>query len=255
MHAREWISPAFSLYIISQLVENLSTRGFLREIDWIILPVINPDGYDYTWTTVLLITYKKIVLHSNFYFQNRLWRKTRSPGTLCDGTDGNRNFGFHWMEKGASGDECSEMYAGKDAFSEIETRNLKDILNATANISAFISLHSYGQYLFYPYSYDYIKPENWKELEFLAAKVRDVIKSINGTEYTIGNSAEVLYPAAGCSDDWAMGGAGINMVYVFELPGGGPHGFDLPPERILPVCEETWEGVKVIADYVYQHKK
>ncbi|EFA01359.1 carboxypeptidase A [Tribolium castaneum] len=236
MHAREWIAPALSLYIINQLVENPS-YGFLQDVDWVILPVMNPDGYEYTWTT------------------DRMWRKTRSPGSSCNGTDGNRNFGFHWMEKGASGSECSETYAGSEAFSEIETQNLRNVLNKTGNITAFISLHSYGQYLFYPYSYDYVRADNWKELAFLAHKVNDVIKSVNGTEYTIGNSAEVLYPAAGCSDDWAMGGAGVRLVYVFELPGGGKYGFDLPPEKILGVCEETWEGIKVIADYVVQNCK
>ncbi|RZC35010.1 Peptidase M14 and/or Propep M14 domain containing protein [Asbolus verrucosus] len=237
MHAREWISPALSLYIINQLVENPNNSRLLEDIDWIVLPSMNPDGYEYTWDV------------------NRMWRKTRSPGVECDGVDGNRNFGFHWMEQGASDRECSDSYAGKEAFSEVEARNLRDILAATANISAFISLHSYGQYLFYPYSYDDVVPDNWQELRYLADLVKDVIFAINGTKYTTGSSTEVLYPAAGCSDDWAMGGAGIKIVYVFELPGGGEHGFDPPPSRILPVCAETWEGIKVIADYVAQNAK
>ena len=49
----------------------------LREMyNWYIHPVVNPDGYDYTWT------------------DNRMWRKTRRPneGSDCVGTDGNRNF-------------------------------------------------------------------------------------------------------------------------------------------------------------------
>ncbi|KAJ3629057.1 hypothetical protein MTP99_013480 [Tenebrio molitor] len=238
MHAREWISPALSLYIINQLVENPDNRGLLEDLDWVVLPSLNPDGYEFTWTS------------------NRMWRKTRSPGVMCSGTDGNRNFGFHWMENGASDLECSDTYAGKEAFSEVEARNLRDILDATDNIVAFISIHSYGQYLFYPYSYDVgLKPDNWQELDDLAHKVNDVISAINGTEYTIGSSTEVMYPAAGCSDDWAMGGAGIDIVYVFELPGGGKEGFDLPPERILPVCIETWEGIKVMADSIAQDAK
>ncbi|KAJ3660729.1 hypothetical protein Zmor_005165 [Zophobas morio] len=238
MHAREWISPALALYIINQLVENESNRALLADLDWIILPSMNPDGYEYTWTT------------------NRMWRKTRSPGSECWGTDGNRNFGFHWMENGASDQECEEIYAGKSAFSEVEARNLRDILNATENVLGFISLHSYGQLLFYPYSYEVgAVPDNWKELDELAHKANDAIAAVDGTEYTIGSSTEILYPAAGCSDDWAMGGAGIDMVLTFELPGGGPNGFDLPPERILPVVTETWEGIKVIADYVAQKAK
>lgn len=181
-----------------------------------------------------------------------MWRKTRSLGRTCDGTDGNRNFGFHWMEQGASSNECSETYAGPSAFSEIEARNLRDILDKVDNIAGFVSVHSYGQYLFYPYSYNNVVPANWKFLEEIALAAGAAISAVNGTKYQIGASTQVLYPAAGCSDDWAMGGAGIDIVLTFELPGGGSQGFDLPASRILPVVKETWEGVKVIADYVAQ---
>lgn len=57
MHAREWISPALSLYIINQLVENPDNRGLLEDLDWVVLPSLNPDGYEFTWTSVLLHHY------------------------------------------------------------------------------------------------------------------------------------------------------------------------------------------------------
>lgn len=62
VHGREWISPAVSLYILKQLVENFVTYGHLvNSLDWYIMPVVNPDGYEYTHTT------------------DRFWRKSRSP--------------------------------------------------------------------------------------------------------------------------------------------------------------------------------
>ena len=36
-----------------------------------------------------------------------------------------------------------------------------------------------------------------------------------GRGYTVGNSAKLLYPAAGASDDWAKGGAGIRFVVFY----------------------------------------
>lgn len=62
IHAREWIAPATALYIIHELVENFAkNRNVLNNLDWVILPVINPDGYEYTHTKVCSIIYYFIV--------------------------------------------------------------------------------------------------------------------------------------------------------------------------------------------------
>ncbi|GLG98649.1 Zinc carboxypeptidase A 1, partial [Gryllus bimaculatus] len=85
IHAREWIAPAMALYIIQQLVENPSNADLIANVDWHIVPLLNPDGYEYSQTSY------------------RLWRKTRSVTTRCtgsdtkNGVDANRNFDFHWM--------------------------------------------------------------------------------------------------------------------------------------------------------------
>lgn len=52
MHAREWIGPALAIYIIQELVENVSNRNLIQEVDWHIIPVLNPDGYEFTHTNV-----------------------------------------------------------------------------------------------------------------------------------------------------------------------------------------------------------
>jgi len=53
IHAREWVAPAMALYIINQLVENNAANSALTDaVDWYILPVLNPDGYEYSHTTV-----------------------------------------------------------------------------------------------------------------------------------------------------------------------------------------------------------
>lgn len=56
IHAREWISPATALYIIHELVENYAkNKNVLNNLNWVIVPVVNPDGYEYTHTTVWFI--------------------------------------------------------------------------------------------------------------------------------------------------------------------------------------------------------
>lgn len=48
IHAREWLAPAMGTYIIHQLVEILENRRLLDKVDWHVLPVVNPDGYEYS---------------------------------------------------------------------------------------------------------------------------------------------------------------------------------------------------------------
>lgn len=85
IHAREWISPASVTYILHQLVENRDNYiNSIRGIDFYIMPLMNPDGYEYSHTV------------------DRLWRKNRSPNGFCIGTDLNRNWGYKWGGAGSS---------------------------------------------------------------------------------------------------------------------------------------------------------
>lgn len=138
IHAREWIAPAAALYVIYQLTENFVVNAnLLKDYDWVILPVVNPDGYEYTHTTT------------------RMWRKTRRPVSgSCYGTDANRNFDFHWGEVGASSYSCADTYKGTTAFSEPETQVVRDLLLAlTGRGKFYLTLHSYGNYLLYPWGW------------------------------------------------------------------------------------------------------
>lgn len=62
IHAREWISPAVVLYLIQELVEKSENRYMIEEVDWYIIPLLNPDGYEYSHEHVrtnILISVKK----------------------------------------------------------------------------------------------------------------------------------------------------------------------------------------------------
>lgn len=55
IHSREWIASSTALYIIHQLVENsCRNTDLLDQFDWIILPLANPDGNDFTQYKVSL---------------------------------------------------------------------------------------------------------------------------------------------------------------------------------------------------------
>lgn len=69
----------------------------------------------------------------------------------------------------------------------------------------------------------------------------DNIYRATRTRYEVGNAAIALYPAYGGSDDYAKS-VGVEAAFTIELPGGGRYGFDMPPERLQSVLEETWIG-------------
>lgn len=52
IHAREWIAPPTVTYAIHKLTENVTEPELLENFDWILLPVVNPDGYQFTFTNV-----------------------------------------------------------------------------------------------------------------------------------------------------------------------------------------------------------
>jgi len=232
IHAREWIAPAMATYIIDSLLNN-DVDGFTDKMNIHVLPSANPDGYEYSRSS------------------DRLWRKTRSNYNsifLCKGVDGNRNWDFHWAETGASGNKCSDTYHGPEAFSEIETQNIRDYVLALDPVPVLAqAMHSYSQLLLWPYGYENggPYPENVEEIRGLAEDAVKALEAVHGTVFEPINSAD-LYPAAGASDDWYKGVLKARFAYTFELRDTGRHGFVLPEDQIKPSGEELWEAQRVI---------
>lgn len=232
IHAREWAAPAMAMYLISELVENAAQhQDLLAGLTWTIVPIANPDGYEYS------------------HERERLWRKTRRPaGRNCVGVDGNRNYDFHWAEVGASNQPCSDTYHGEKSFSEPETRAIRDeLLRLKGRCKFYLSLHTYGQYLLYPWGWTSELPEDWQKVDAVARAGARAIEQATGSTYTVGSSTNVLYAAAGGSDDYAYAVADVPISMTMELPGGGSQGFNPPPTRIEEIVKETFVGVRAMA--------
>ena len=60
--------------------------------------------------------------------------------------------------------------------------------------------------------------------------------------------------AAGGSDDYAKGGAGIKYSYTVELRDTGRYGFLLPTSLIKPTVMETFDGLKAFTTSVAAHE-
>lgn len=250
IHAREWISPATVSFIANELIgiaaegESHPDYKYVSEVDYYINPNLNPDGYEYTQI-------------------DRMWRKTRSGNTGflasafgCVGTDPNRNWSYKWGGKGTSNNPCSQIYRGPNAASEPEVNSTQNyIYERRETIKLFLTFHSYSQMIFTPWGYDEVPLEDKEELMFVANNAKDALQSVHGTEYQAGASPELLYAAAGGSEDFAKGIAEIKFSFCYELRDTGKAGFMLPPDQIKPSGEETFVAVKsMVKDVMSYHK-
>ncbi|KAL1022065.1 hypothetical protein UPYG_G00021760 [Umbra pygmaea] len=242
IHAREWIAPAFCQYFVEEILRTYKTNSKLNEIvknlDFYVTPVLNIDGYIYSWINE----------------STRLWRKSRSPGTggsTCYGTDINRNFNANWGVVGVSTDCCEQTYCGTKALSETEAQAVTDMLvKMSGDILAFFTIHSYSQMILVPYGHPNISAPNYNELMKVGLGAAKAIKDVHGIDYTVGTPSEILYPFTGSSQDYARQ-IGIPLSFTFELRDQGEHGFLLPEDQIQPTCEEAYAGVQHIISYAH----
>ncbi|GAB0191670.1 carboxypeptidase O [Grus japonensis] len=226
----------YYLQILQNYKSDPKISRFLQNLDLYILPVLNIDGYIYSWE------------------KDRLWRKNRSShmnGT-CYGTDLNRNFNSSWGSIGVSYNCSSEIFCGSGPESEPETRAVAQLIERKkSDILCYLTIHSYGQYILTPYGSTTKPPSNSEELMHVAKQAAAALMGKHGTSYEVGSTSSILYSNSGSSRDWAHM-IGIPFSYTFELRDKGTHGFVLPPDQIQPTCEETMLAVTTIIDYVDQ---
>lgn len=231
-HAREWISPMTVLYMMRGLVEgyggNAEITGLLDGVSFRIAPMMNPDGYLYTWSN------------------ERFWRKNRrNNGDGTFGVDWNRNFATGWGGPGADSFSDGETYRGPSPFSEPETRALRDYTLSVPNPAFHIDYHSFSQLVLYPRGYsDTPIPEPDLGIHrTLAEAYAGTIASVSGFDY-LPIPGNELYIASGIATDWHYEAAGVFSFTVELRPlDGGLGGFAPEPSQILPCAEENFAAV------------
>ncbi|CAI6369299.1 unnamed protein product [Macrosiphum euphorbiae] len=224
------------VYISNELIHNRKTLPiYMRNIHFVLMPIVNPDGYTYS------------------YENDRLWRKNRveTSNNSCIGIDLNRNWNFDWYSENSGENCCSACYQGPTPNSELEIKAIiQFILNKLTKIKGFITLHSYGQAIVFPWAYtrDHIK--DYEKLQNIATSMSLKIFKKTSNIYTVGPASTVLYRASGTSIDWMKGIANIRYVFALELRDTGANGFILPTCEIIPTGQEAFCAVSVLAKIV-----
>ncbi|HTR21268.1 MAG TPA: M14 family zinc carboxypeptidase [Gemmatimonadales bacterium] len=226
-HAREWVSTEMAMRLIRWLADSLSpTLRNTRDI-WVI-PVENPDGYQYTFTT------------------DRLWRKNRRlNGNGTYGVDLNRNYPEFWGydDAGSSSAPDAETYRGTGPASEPETRAMLTFHAAHPPVVA-VSYHTYSGLVLYPYGFragDFSSDQPFLEAlagTDLAPSVKDSVPASIRTAYHPGPTW-TLYSTNGEYNDWAYRAHGA-LAFTPELTSGccTPdsgfyYGFVFPDDSVL----------------------
>ncbi|CAG9771070.1 unnamed protein product [Ceutorhynchus assimilis] len=240
IHAREWITSAVNTYILDQFLRSQETdvRALAQKYTWYFFPLMNPDGFVYSHT------------------HNRMWRKTRTRYNIfCWGADPNRNWGYQWMNGGASQNPCSDTYAGPRPFSEPSVAIMRDfIANITHNMIAYVDFHSFSQMLLLPFGHTTDPLQNYEEMNEIAGIAMEKLRQVYGTEYVHGNVAETIYIATGSSMDWVKGIYEVPIAVTYELRDRGEYGFDLPADQILSCAKETLVSVvSIFEEYAKRH--
>jgi len=194
---------------VKQIVENL---------ELFIFPLVNPDG-------------RSFVQAPN---GDVWWRKNKNPnhGLPQKGVDLNRNYDFLWDSGiGTSSNSVTEIYKGKEAASEPETKNVLHLINKYQNISCVLDIHSYSELILYPWGDDETQTEDpdmnfnnpnydgsrgqsgdsiykeyihGKDLEWYDStgkRIRNAIAAVRGTVYESQPSIG-LYPTSGTCHDY-----------------------------------------------------
>ncbi len=226
-HAREWAATEMAMRLIKYLAappgSNVRVDSLVQARDIWVLPVANPDGYEYTFTT------------------DRLWRKTRSPQAGgAFGVDMNRNHRQNWGldDVGSSPDPTSDIYRGPSPESEIEVRNIVAFHVAHPPVVS-VSYHTYaGLLLFSPSAiYGQLSADLPVYRTLAGTNLRSAVKdNLPGSArtYNSPNTAWTLYTTNGEYNDWTSAKYGT-VSFTPEMTSGYQngvyYGFEFPDDE------------------------
>lgn len=225
-HAREPMSMTQLIYFMCYALEKYGTdpeiTNMINNRELYFIPCVNPDGYLYNQSTNPS--------------GGGMWRKNRKKNSSSSyGVDLNRNYGYKWGydNVGSSGTTTAETYRGISAFSEPETKAMRDF-SILKGFKLVMSYHAYGNYLINPFNYaaNVVNPDS-------------MLFRLRGGELNEGNvlkigtaNQTVNYSANGDSSDWGYGDQTSKPKFFAWSPeiGVSTDGFWPVQSRIEPLC-------------------
>lgn len=225
-HAREPVGMHQLIFFMWYLLENYNSNAEITSLvnlsDLSFVPCLNPDGYRYN--------------EEQSPDGGGMWRKNRRPnGDGTFGTDLNRNYGHQWGidDFGSSPDPFSDVYRGPEAFSEAETRAVRQFCEQNS-IKVALNYHTFGNFLLHPWGYDGMAP--CPDLNLFRSLAGEMTRENN---FRTGNCMEALnYNSNGSSDDYMYSETTQKPSILAMTPEVGNE-FWPAQEKIIPLCLKT----------------
>ncbi|RVE51259.1 hypothetical protein evm_004063 [Chilo suppressalis] len=228
IQGRDHHAVAAAMYVLYQLIERTETHtDLLTKYRFWIIPVFNPDGYDYSMTFPHRREWTKNLRQNWEVCKNRescsyceLYglRCTVQP---CYGVNLDRNFEYQWIPAEALRAEhpCGSLHAGARQLSEAETRALTLFLHSKRMLLVNFIAFKEGEVLgvMYPYSHTRKLRAFDQVYRQRASRAASAAYSISGRPYVAGQTSEFLPLYAGGIEDWVDGHLGIDNTYTIMM--------------------------------------
>ncbi|ANB13482.1 Ecm14p [Sugiyamaella lignohabitans] len=274
VQGREWSSIMTGLYSISQILNNHHnhhnhndiSKSILDQFDFLFVPILNPDGYVYTWE------------------YDRLWRKNRQPTgmSICSGIDIDHSFAYNWQQT-TECTPCSETYGGTRPHEALEALHLSNYLNATAKrFDGYLQFGSYSQTVLFPRGRSVDEYEESKEFaeDLVSAAALAMTTTVSSQPPVPSVSSDGSHLTSSLTQmqttdsptsrsqkfnigdltihrNGARGGSNVDLmrsrgIYALEItvPSHDDSGFLLPKKHILSASQEMYAVVKSYCDLI-----
>lgn len=258
IHAREVATSETTWRYLTRLVDGYKKdpqiTSLLQSSEIWVVPQVNPDG---------VVTVQDGITQHGTGSDSPAWQRKnmdddQAPQGGCNGpyyasqigVDLNRNNDYHWGGQGTSQDPCDQTYLGTKPASETETVALQGLFKQLfkdqrgpgagdaappTTTGAMVTIHTVAGLVLLPWSYD--ESDNAPNDAGLRSMA---FRQSYFNHYTTGQSGEVLYNAAGTSDDWSYATLGI-ASFTWELDGqsGSCEGTFFPSYSCMDAYEAT----------------
>ncbi|KAI9914422.1 hypothetical protein PsorP6_007809 [Peronosclerospora sorghi] len=244
IHAREWQAGAATVYTMASMLDDLRARddvamSLFDEVDWYFVPIVNLDGYRYSWEV------------------DRFWRTNRHLVKLNGqkiGVDLNRNWPpqeyFNLDANAVDG----ETFPGEYPLSEPSTAGLFDFITSLDSLIGVLDMHTFGGQVLRPFSN---QPGSGAEpfgsrMRALGDRVRNALSLNTSVQYESETGA-YLYKAYGCFDDGMFLQYNLTVpALTIEVEGGD---FVAPQSSIRPVGTNIDVGLRQFAREALEYRK